>query len=100
MKLLSLENVLTAAQDAGVPGIEDLVVQAEAIGESAANALAQHLNIKCRNTMFQDGEILTTFLAAHPGQECPSVIDDGDPSGEWEADGEDEGEAPSMSMGA
>ena len=97
MKLLSLEDVLAAGQEAGVPGIEDFVLQAEALAESAANAVAQHLNIKARNTMFQEGEILTTFLPSHRGQECPAVIDSGDPSGDWEGDGEEEG--TSMSMG-
>jgi len=97
MKLLSIEEVLTAAQEAGVPGVEDLVIQAETVAESAAAALAAHLNIKHRNTNLWDGKIYTTFLASHPGQACPAVVDAGDPSGEWE--GDDGEEAQSMSMG-
>ncbi|MFC5511023.1 hypothetical protein ACFPOU_07780 [Massilia jejuensis] len=97
MKLLSLEDTLVAAQEAGVPGIEDLVSQVETLTERVAESLAQHLNISCRNTSFWDGKIYTTFLPSQPGQECPAVIDSGDPSGEWEGDGEEEG--TSMSMG-
>jgi hypothetical protein len=99
MKLLPLDDILAAAQDAGVPGVEELIAQAEAVAENAANALAQHLGIKCRNTEFWDGKLYTTFLASHPGQECPDAIHAGDPGGEWEADGEEEGDAPSMTMG-
>lgn len=97
MKLLSLEDVLTAAREAGVPGVEDLVMQAETIAEVAAGALAAHLNIKHRNTNMWDGKIYTTFLPSQPGQACPAVIDAGDRSGEWEEEGEEE--AQSMSMG-
>lgn len=100
MKLLSLENVLTAAKDAGVPGVEDLVMQTEAIAEAAAAALAQHLDIKFRNTNMWDGKIYSTFLPSHPGQACPAVIDSGDPSGEWEDGQGSEEEGTSMSMGA
>lgn len=101
MKLLSLEDTLSAAQDARVPGIEDLVRQVESLAETVAESLAQHLNISCRNTSFWDGKIYTTFLPSQPGQECPAVIHSGDPSGEWEEDcsSEEEGEAPSMPMG-
>lgn len=100
MKLLSLEDTLTAAQDAGVPGVEVLLAQAEAVAESVATALADHLGIKCRNTNFWDGKLYTTFLAAHPGQACPPVIDAGDSDGEWEADGDSNAEdGSSMSMG-
>lgn len=100
MKLLSLEDTLCAAQDAGVPGIEDLISQVEAVTERVAEALAQHLNISCRNTSFWDGKIYTTFLPSQPGQECPAMIDSGDPSGEWEEDrnSEEEGKEQSMSM--
>lgn len=98
MKLLSLESTLTAAQDAGVPGVENLVAQAESLAETIASALAQHLNIDHRNTNFWDGKIYTTFLPSQPGQACPDVIDSGDPSGEWEEDPQDE-ERQSMSMG-
>lgn len=98
MKLLSLEEVLIATQEAGVPGVEDLVAQTENMAEVAAAALAAHLNIKHRNTNMWDGKIYTTFLPSQPGQACPAVIDAGDRSGEWEGDGEEE-EAQSMSMG-
>jgi hypothetical protein len=47
MKLLPLDDVLATAQDAGVPGVEELISQAQAIAENAANALAQHLGIRC-----------------------------------------------------
>ena len=99
MKLLSLEESLSAAQDARVPGIEHLISQVESVTEQIANALAQHLNISCRNTSFWDGKIYTTFLPSQPGQECPALIHSGDPSGEWE-DGDDSAdESTSMSMG-
>lgn len=101
MKLLSLEDMLSAAKDAEVPGVEDLVAQAEDVAEHIAAALARHLGVKSRNTEFWDGKLYTTFLATHPGQVCPAAIDSGDPSGEWEADGNsdsDEEGAP-MAMG-
>jgi len=97
MKILSLEDTLAAAQEAGVPGVKLLIAQAEATAENIATALAQHLGVKCRNTNFWDGKLYTTFLAAHPGQECPPVIDSADSTGEWEGDGNEE-ESPSMSM--
>lgn len=99
MKLLSLEDTLAAAQDAGVPDVELLVAQAEAVAENIAMALADHLGIKCRNTNFWDGKLYTTFLAAHPGQACPPMIECGDLDGEWQADGDNiTEEGPSMSM--
>lgn len=100
MKLLSLEDTLTAAQEAGVPGIDDLLRQVESLAEAVAESLAQHLNISCRNTSFWDGKLYTTFLPSQPGQKCPPVIDSGDPSGEWEEDRncDEEGEASPMSM--
>lgn len=99
MKLLSLEETLSAAQDAGVPGIEELVSQVESLTAQVASALAQHLNIRSRNTAFWDGKIYTTFLPSQPGQECPALIHNGDPSGDWEDDQDSVGESTSMSMG-
>lgn len=96
MKLLSLDDMLAAAQSANVPGVENLIAQAEAVAENVGAALAEHLGVKCRNTEFWDGHLYTSFAAVSPDQECPPEIDNGDPSGEWEV-GEDL-ESQGMSM--
>ena len=86
-KILNIDDMLEAARELQIPDYDARVEQAEAaagaIGASIATALGIHFEpATWEGKAF--GGLCMTFRPAIEGQACPEVIDQGDPSGDWE----------------
>lgn len=87
MKILDISDMLQAAEDSQMPGLELHTRALEAQAALLAGALASHLKIQTHDPGTWKpgfGGLCASFVPVHPGQSCPPVIDDGDPEGEWE----------------
>lgn len=85
-KILSIDEMLSAAIDSGMPDAGDFSVAIETIATALAHSLASHLKIETNFANFQRGfgGTCAPFFPAHEGQECPEVIDENDQGGDWE----------------
>lgn len=85
-KILTVDDMLSAAHQSGMPAAAEFTRAVETLGTALAHSLALHLGIETNYADFQDGFSGTAapFFPAKPGQECPAVIDSGDEGGDWE----------------
>lgn len=85
-KILDVNNICDALRNANVPGADVLIANLTAAADTAAWALATHLNIDHDDASYEAGfgGLCVNFRPKVEGDACPEVIDDGDPDGEWE----------------
>lgn len=86
-KILDVNNLL----DAGTEVLTDKQFAAhlrrlERATEKLAGALAKKLQLECSDVSYQQGMggLCAAFHPTFDGQECPSVIHDGDPGGDFD----------------
>ena len=86
MKILSIDNMLEAAQDSNLPDLDAATQEIETAATNLAERLAKHLDINAGAADYERGfgGCCATFSAKTPDQPCPKVIEDGDPGGDWE----------------
>jgi hypothetical protein len=87
MKILDTNDLLEAMYDCGFPDYNEAVDELETVMQKWAERLATHLNIQTGETTWEGkdfGGLCCSFKPAFAGQECPAVIDEGDPGGDWE----------------
>jgi hypothetical protein len=85
-KILDVNNICDAIRNSSMPKGTEHIRAIELVVTGAAKALANHLAIDCDSADYQAGfgGLCVTFRPAADGQDCPEVIDQGDPDGEWE----------------
>lgn len=86
-KILTMEQIVEAALAAKMPGARMYVEVLENMTSLAAKALAGHLSIQTSDAVWAGhvfGGCAASFGPLTEGDECPQVIDHGDPTGEWE----------------
>lgn len=86
MKLLTITEIVSAAEDSDVDGLDRHIELIEAAVTQLADALAEKLDIECTAARFEPDEfgITVSFYPSKPAQECPECIDAGDRGGDWE----------------
>jgi len=88
-KILNIDQMLNAAEDAGLPSFQLRTRQAEMVAESLGRDLAEFLDIKAGRAEWAFGILAVDFDPKYRSQECPLVIHKGDPGGDWDAPHED-----------
>lgn len=86
-KILTIEQIVEAALAAKMPCAQMYVEVLENMTSLAAKALAGHLSVQASEAVwegFSFGGCAVSFGPLTEGDECPQVIDDQDPTGEWE----------------
>lgn len=90
MKILSIDNMIGAAEDSDLPDIERHVQAVEQAATELAEALAKHHGIGFQPATWE-GEALAgccaPFFPLTPNQPCPEPIDTRDEGGDWEHPG-------------
>ncbi len=85
--ILTIDNMLEAAQDCEHPDYEKLVAMMEEAASKLAHALADHLGIVVKFEATWEGSALEGICASfgpkEEGDPCPDVIRQGDEGGEW-----------------
>ena len=87
MKVLGIDEIIKASNDADVPGHAQALWKIEAAVDEMAKALAKKLKVNVRNGaeyIEGMGGLCVEFSRKFEGQTCPPVLDAADPSGEWE----------------
>lgn len=86
-KILSIDDMLEAAQQCDLPQYADHVRLLETAATNLANALAAHLHITAGPATWEGKGFAGLCASFHPKrkkQKCPPVIDDADPGGDWD----------------
>lgn len=85
--ILNMDDLLEAALDSNMPGYAQFVEQAENMATALAKNLAAHLGVECKDAVWE-GEafagLAARFGPSELGQECPQVLKQADPTGDWE----------------
>lgn len=87
MKVLGVDDIIKASNDADVPGHAQALWKIEAAVQEMAEALARKLKINVRSSaQYIDGMggLCVEYQKRFEGQTCPPVLDEADPTGEWE----------------
>lgn len=85
-KILTVDEMLAAAEDSGMPELEKYIGMVEAVASSLQKRLAQHLDITHGEATYERdfGGTCGSFYPKTPDQPCPDVIEAGDEGGDWE----------------
>lgn len=86
MKILDVNDMLMAAHETKMPSAGFLQRSLEEVATRLAAELAEHLGIESGPAVYECmfGGLCATFSPKTEGQECPVMIDQGDPAGDWE----------------
>lgn len=83
-KILNIDDML----DIGSQNLEmtELVEAVEAAATALAKGIAKRLDIEHGEATYESGfgGLCANFKPKYEGQECPTIIDEGDPEGDWE----------------
>lgn len=86
MKILSIDDLLAAAQET-LPNAEwDVLLELlESSTSVVATRLSEALDVQLHDVCYQPGfgGLCAAFIPRSNSQLCPHVLDDGDPSGDW-----------------
>jgi hypothetical protein len=86
-KQLTLDEMLIAAANSDMPGLDKYLPQLEALAQELGTDLAQHLGIEgpvnCDFTAEEGCGILGGFAPLHEGQPVPEVLRTVDTTGDW-----------------
>lgn len=87
-KILNVDEMLEAAENSKMPGIEGHIDALEAAATALASDLAKHLKIEMRQPAEAMGEgfggLCASFGPSKKQQKCPKVIDERDRGGDWD----------------
>lgn len=85
-KILNIDDMLEAAEQSNMPEFRAHADRLEDAASELALALAKHLKIEAGPAEWMGiglAGLAATFNPTSEGQECPELIDECDPSGEW-----------------
>lgn len=86
-KILSIDDMLEAANRSSLPSYDQHLDALEKAATALAQALADQYGIRIGETTWEGkefGGLCASFYPRHAEQDCPNVIDEGDPGGDWE----------------
>lgn len=82
-KQLTLEEMLECAQRSGMPGADTWTENFEQWSTLLARDLARHMGVVAGDATFSLSLMCAPFSPKQPGQPCPLILQDYDPT-EWE----------------